>query len=77
MHLLAARDFEAAHEALIAAADAHCAVHAYRDATRALRTVLEHWPADREDDARLGIVGRLARCAEMCSEIRRGGNAAP
>ena len=68
MHQLAARDFEAAREALIAAADAHCAVHAYRDAARALRTVLEHWPADAEDDTRLAVVGRLARCAEMCSE---------
>ena len=68
VHQLAARDFEAAREALIAAADAHCAVHAYRDAARALRTVLEHWPADNEDDARLAVVGRLARCAEMCSE---------
>jgi predicted ATPase len=48
VHQLAARDFEAAREALIAAADAHCAVHAYRDAARALRTVLEHWPADAE-----------------------------
>ena len=68
VHLLAARDFEAARAALIAAADAHCAVHAYRDAARALRTALEHWPADHEDDARLAVVGQLARCAEMCSE---------
>ncbi len=67
-HLLAARDFGPAREALIAAADAHCAVHAYRDAARALRTVLEHWPAATEDDARLSVVDRLARCAEMCSE---------
>ena len=48
MHLLAARDFGRARDALIAAADEHCAVHAYRDAARALRTALEHWPADRE-----------------------------
>jgi DNA-binding CsgD family transcriptional regulator len=68
VHLLAARDFEAAREALLAAADAHCAVHAYRDAARALRTALEHWPADGEDDARLAALGRLARCAEMCSD---------
>ena len=68
VHLLAARDFGAAREALTAAADAHCAVHAYRDAARALRTALEHWPADLQDDARLAVVGRLARCAEMCSE---------
>jgi DNA-binding CsgD family transcriptional regulator/tetratricopeptide (TPR) repeat protein len=68
VHLLAARDFEAARGALIAAADAHCAVHAYRDAARALRTALEHWPASEEDDTRLAVVGRLARCAEMCSD---------
>jgi len=43
-------------------------VHAYRDAARALRTALEYWPAGREDDARLAVVGQLARCAEMCSD---------
>jgi DNA-binding CsgD family transcriptional regulator len=69
-HLLAARDFGPAREALIAAADAHCEVHAYRDAARALRTVLEHWPAATADDARLSVIDRLARCAEMCSEYR-------
>jgi DNA-binding CsgD family transcriptional regulator/tetratricopeptide (TPR) repeat protein len=68
VHLLAARDFGFAREPLIAAAEAHCAVHAYRDAARALRTALEHWPADTEDDDRLSVVSRLARCAEMCSE---------
>src|SRR6266702_3833105 len=68
-HQLAARDFEAAREALIAAADAHCAVHAYRDAARALRTALEHWPADQQDDARLAVVGRLARCAEYAEAV--------
>jgi len=68
VHLLAARDFGFARAALIAAADAHCAVHAYRDAARALRTALEHWPVDQEDKARLSVVDRLARCAEMCSE---------
>ena len=67
-HLLAARDFEPAREALIAAADAHCAVHAYRDAAQALRTALEHWPAAGADEARLAVLGRLARCAEMCSD---------
>jgi DNA-binding CsgD family transcriptional regulator len=68
VHHIAARDFQAAREALIATADAHYAVHAYRDAAQALRTALEHWPADREDDVRLAVVGRLARCAEMCAE---------
>jgi len=62
-HLLAARDFAEARSALIAAADQHYAVHAYRDAARALRTALKHAGPDR-----LGVIDRLARCAEMCSE---------
>ena len=64
-------DFEAAREALIAAADAHCAVHAYRDAARALRTVLEHWPADTETTQGWRVVGSLAsarRCAPEYAE---------
>jgi len=68
VHHLAARDFGSARGALLAAADEHYAVHAYRDAARALRTALEHWPAGEQDDARLAVIDRLARCAEMCSE---------
>jgi DNA-binding CsgD family transcriptional regulator len=68
VHLQAARDFGAARRALIAAADEHCAVHAYRDAARALRTALEYWPSGQEDEVRLAVIDRLARCAEMCSE---------
>ena len=68
VHLLAARDFCAARQALIAAADEYSAVHAYRDAARALRTALEHSPTGTDDDARLSVIDRLARCAEMCSE---------
>jgi len=67
-HLLAARDFGPARQALIEAADEYSAVHDYRDAARALRTALEHWPTDTEDDARLSVIDRLARCAEMCSD---------
>ena len=68
MHHLAARDFEPARQALLAAAEEHYAVHAYRDAARALRTALEHWPPDGQDGTRLPVIDRLARCAEMCSE---------
>jgi DNA-binding CsgD family transcriptional regulator/tetratricopeptide (TPR) repeat protein len=82
-HLLAARDFGTARKALIATADEHCAVHAYRDAARALRTALEHWPNEADtagrndadtaasndaDISRLQVIDRLARCVEMCSE---------
>jgi DNA-binding CsgD family transcriptional regulator/tetratricopeptide (TPR) repeat protein len=67
-HLLAARDFGPARPALLAAAEQHCAVHAYRDAARALQTALDIWPSDEQDGTRLPIVDRLARCAEMCAE---------
>jgi DNA-binding CsgD family transcriptional regulator/tetratricopeptide (TPR) repeat protein len=67
-HLLAARDFEQARTALLAAADEYCGVHAYRDATRALKTALDHWPGDTDSAGRLQAIDQLARCAEMCSE---------
>ena len=67
-HLLAARDLARARAALVAAAAADYAVHAYRDAARALRTALDLWPPGGEDAERLAVVDQLARCAEMCSE---------
>ena len=67
-HLLAARDLAAARAALVAAAAQDYAVHAYRDAARALRTALDLWPPGGEDDERLAVVDQLARCAEMCAE---------
>ena len=68
VHHLAARDFGPARRALLTAADEQYTVYAYRDAARALRTALEHWPPGEEDDVRLAVIDRLARCAEMCSE---------
>jgi predicted ATPase len=68
VHHLAARDWGPARRALLAAAEEHYAVHAYRDAARALRTALEHWPSGEQDDSRLAVIDRLARCTEMCSE---------
>ena len=67
-HLLAARDMGGARAALVAAAAADYAVHAYRDAARALRAALDLWPPGGEDAERLAVVDQLARCAEMCSE---------
>ena len=67
-HLLAARDLAGARAALVAAAAADYAVHAYRDAARALRTALDLWPPGGENAGRLAVVDQLARCAEMCAE---------
>ena len=67
-HLLAARDFGPARRALLAAAEQYVAVHAYRDAARALRTALDHWPPGDEDEARL-----LAIFAQLPGTERTGG----
>ena len=55
-----------AREALIAAADALCDAHDYAGANRTLQVALDRCPDG--DPARLGVIGRLARCAEQCSE---------
>jgi DNA-binding CsgD family transcriptional regulator len=67
-HRLAAGDRDGARAALVAAADASCAVHAYRDAGLALRKAIELVPHD--DDVRLELTERLARCAERAGELR-------
>ena len=67
-HLLAARDFGRARGALLAAAAEHSAVHAYRDAGRALRIALEQWPSGWQEGKRLEVIDQLARCAEMCAD---------
>ncbi len=67
-HLLAARDYDAARDALLAEAAAHRAVHAYRDAGRALRGALDIWPPGTQEQQRLVAVAGLAHCAEMCAD---------
>jgi DNA-binding CsgD family transcriptional regulator/tetratricopeptide (TPR) repeat protein len=68
-HWLAAAEHDRARVALVAAADASCAVHAYRDASGALRQALDLWP-NGDDEARLDLTERLARCAERSGEPR-------
>jgi DNA-binding CsgD family transcriptional regulator len=68
-HWLAAAEHDRARVALVAAADASCAVHAYRDASVALRQAVGLWPSG-DDAARLDLTERLARCAERSGEIR-------
>ena len=67
-HLLAARDLDEAREALLTEAAEHQAVHAYRDAARALRGALDIWPSGGSEAQRLRAVAELAHCAEMCAE---------
>jgi len=67
-HLLAGHDLDRARPALIAAADEHLAAYAHRDAARLLTTALESWPSDVDELGRLGVVARLARCAELSGD---------
>jgi DNA-binding CsgD family transcriptional regulator/tetratricopeptide (TPR) repeat protein len=67
-HLMAGRDIERARPALIAAADDHVKVYAYRDAARFLRMAIESWPAGADEPGRLHAVDRLARCAEAIGD---------
>ena len=68
-HLLACRELDRARQALIAAAERSCAVHAYRDAAGSIRQALELWPNGEDEDARLDAVSRLARCAQLSGEL--------
>ncbi len=68
-HWLAGREFEQGRRALLAAADASCAVHAYRDAGRALQRALELWPEDGADGERLSALDRLGACAQQAGDL--------
>lgn len=67
-HLLAARDHDRAWPALLAAADECLRAYACRDAARLLSTALEIWPPGTDEIARLDVVDRLARCAELSGD---------
>ena len=77
-HWALGRRPDQARESLLAAAEAFGAVHAYRDAERAIRRALELWPQepdepedrDRDEDrARLDVLERLAGCAELAGDL--------
>jgi ATP/maltotriose-dependent transcriptional regulator MalT len=68
-HWLAAREPERARPKLVAAAEAFCAIGAYRDAARLGRRGLELWPAGEDEDARLVALERLGLCAELAGEL--------
>jgi DNA-binding CsgD family transcriptional regulator/tetratricopeptide (TPR) repeat protein len=68
-HWLAARELERARPALVAAASASCAVHAYKDAYRSGRRALEIWPNGSDETARLAMLERLGECAELSGDV--------
>jgi len=72
-HWVLGRQPDRAREALLAAAGGFCAVHAYRDAARALRRALGLWPEDADEPARLDALERLAGCAELAGDLGEAG----
>lgn len=68
-HLLACRELDRARQALVAAAERSCAVHAYRDAAGSIKQALEIWPTGEHEDARVDAVSRLAQCAQLSGEL--------
>ena len=68
-HWALGRRQEQARAALLAAAEASGAVHAYRDAERAARRALELWPEARDESGRLDVLERLAGYAELAGDL--------
>ncbi len=74
-HWLAARQTGRAREALLAAMDAACRVHAYRDAARVGEQALALWPEGQWEPARLDVLDRLGSCAQLCGDLTRAARA--
>lgn len=74
-HWLAAREFEPARRALVAAVEASCSVHAYRDAVRAAREALELWPEEEDEAGRLALLDRLGACAQVSGDLAEAARA--
>lgn len=68
-HWLAGREFEQGRRSLLAAAEASGAVHAYRDAARALQRALELWPEDGAEGERLAALDQLGACAQRAGDL--------
>jgi len=68
-HWLAAREPDAARLALVAAAEAACAVHAYRDGARAAQRAIELWPVGEDEASRLGVFDQLGHAAELSGNL--------
>ena len=72
-HWLAAGERARALPLLVEAARRFCAVHAYRDATKAARVALEIWPEGTDEPGRLDVLDQLGRCAQLCGELAEAG----
>ena len=68
-HWVLGRKPDQAREALLSAAEAFCAVHAYCDGARSFRRALELWPEDEDERSRLHWLEHLARSVELAGDL--------
>lgn len=59
----------------VAAAEAACDLHAYRDAKTAAHRALDLWPPGEDAEARLEVTARLGECAARCGEAAEAARA--
>jgi DNA-binding CsgD family transcriptional regulator len=74
-HWMGAQDGPRARVALLRAAEESRGVHAYRDAARAGRQVLELWPEGEEAARRLEALEAYANSAELAGELAEAARA--
>jgi DNA-binding NarL/FixJ family response regulator len=68
-HWARGREPDRARRSFLAAAEAFCAAHAYRDSARASRRALELWPEGGDEVARLDALDDLGRCAQLAGDL--------
>jgi DNA-binding NarL/FixJ family response regulator len=68
-HWAQGREPDRARRCFLAAAGSFRAVHAYRDAERAIRRALDLWPEGDEESERLDALDDLGRCAELAGDL--------
>jgi ATP/maltotriose-dependent transcriptional regulator MalT len=68
-HWILGREPEPARRALVSAAEASYALHAYRDAANRCRKALELWPESEEESERLAVVELLGESAGLSGQL--------
>jgi DNA-binding CsgD family transcriptional regulator len=74
-HWFAARELDRARQSLVAAMEAACSAHAYRDAAEAGQRALEIWPDGQAEAERAAVLDRLGRCAQLSGDLAEAARA--
>jgi DNA-binding CsgD family transcriptional regulator len=74
-HWLAAQEPARARPALLTSAELFAALHAHRDAARALHRVIDLWPEGEDEATRLAALDRLGECAQLLGDFAEAAKA--